>query len=59
MLIPMPDKVSVLPGNNNSLAGIWESGGKSSDEVGKSAHCTSSALSTLDQEVSDQWTRGQ
>ena len=53
MSIPMPDDEGVLPPRNNPLGGIWDSGGKSSEEVGKRARRASSALPGPEREVSE------
>ena len=47
----MPDDVGVFPLKNRPLGGIWDSGRKSSEEVGKRARRASSALLGPEREV--------
>ena len=53
MSIPMPDEEGVFPLKNRPLGGIWESGGKASEEVGKRARRAPSALSGPEKDVRD------
>ena len=51
MSIPMPSDEGVFPLKNRPLGGIWDSGGNTSEEVGKRARRASSALLGPEREV--------
>ena len=51
----MPDEEGVFPLKNRPFGGIWDSGGKASDEVGNRARRASSAFPGPERDVREVW----